>query len=179
MKPWVTGADVVTALRLPLAAAFPLVQRPDWQLAIVGAAAASDFADGILARRFGGSRVGPVIDPVADKAFMGAAFITLASQGLLQWYELIGVLLRDIFTILGFVASWAWGRPVAVPARWWGKTVTVAQLATLVALISGWGVARPFAWGTAVLAAYAAWDYGRAALAAAPPAPAAGAGRGA
>src|SRR2546430_5296625 len=58
VKPWVTRADLLTALRLPLAAAFPFVHQPMRQLALVGAAAASDFFDGMLARRFGGSRAG-------------------------------------------------------------------------------------------------------------------------
>ena len=80
MKPWGTWADVVTALRLPLAALFPFTHQPGWQLAIVGVAAATDFVDGILARRFGGSRAGAMLDPIADKAFAAAAFLTVASR---------------------------------------------------------------------------------------------------
>lgn len=163
MKPALTRADVVTALRLPLAALFPFVQRPAWQLAIVGAAAATDFVDGILARRFGGSRVGAVLDPIADKAFMVSAFVTVASRGLLEWYELLGVLLRDLLAALGFLGTWLLRRPVALPARAGGKAVTVAQLLTLVAFIAGSPLVRPLAWATAAIAVYATWDYGRAA----------------
>jgi CDP-diacylglycerol--glycerol-3-phosphate 3-phosphatidyltransferase/cardiolipin synthase len=163
VKPALTRADVVTALRLPLAALFPFVQRPAWQLAIVGAAAATDFVDGILARRFGGSRVGAVLDPVADKAFMVSAFVTVASRGLLEWYELLGVLLRDLLAALGFVGTWLLRRPVALPARAGGKAVTVAQLLTLVAFIAASPLVRPLAWATAAIAVYATWDYGRAA----------------
>ena len=163
MKPALTRADVVTALRLPLAALFPFVQRPAWQLAIVGAAAATDFVDGILARRFGESRVGAVLDPIADKAFMVSAFVTVASRGLLEWYELLGVLLRDLLAAMGFVGSWLLRRPVALPARAGGKAVTVAQLLTLVAFIAASPLVRPLAWATAAIAVYATWDYGRAA----------------
>jgi CDP-diacylglycerol--glycerol-3-phosphate 3-phosphatidyltransferase/cardiolipin synthase len=163
VKPALTRADVVTALRLPLAALFPFVQRPAWQLAIVGAAAATDFVDGILARRFGGSRVGAVLDPIADKAFMVSAFVTVASRGLLEWYELLGVLLRDVLAALGFAGTWLLRRPVALPARAGGKAVTVAQLLTLVAFIAASPLVRPLAWATAAIAVYATWDYGRAA----------------
>lgn len=163
MKPALTRADVVTALRLPLAALFPFVQRPAWQLAIVGAAAATDFVDGILARRFGASRVGAVLDPIADKAFMVSAFVTVASRGLLEWYELLGVLMRDLLAALGFLGTWLLRRPVALPARAGGKAVTVAQLLTLVAFIAGSPLVRPLAWATAAIAVYATWDYGRAA----------------
>ena len=162
-KPWVMGADVVTALRLPLAALFPFVRQPAWQLAIVGVAAASDFLDGMLARRFGGSRVGAVLDPIADKLFMAAAFATVASRGLLGWYELLGVLLRDLLAVLGFVGTWLLRRPVALPARAGGKAVTLAQVLTLVAAIAESPLARPLAWATAAIAVYALWDYGRAA----------------
>jgi CDP-diacylglycerol---glycerol-3-phosphate 3-phosphatidyltransferase len=171
VKPWGTWADVVTALRLPLAALFPFVHRPAWQLVIVCVAAASDFVDGILARRVGSSRVGAVLDPVADKVFAAAAFLTLAGRGLLTWYELVGVLLRDILAVLGFLGTWLLRRPVALPARAGGKAVTVAQILTLLAFIAGSPIARPLAWATAGIAVYATWDYGRAVarVAAAPP----------
>lgn len=163
MKPWGTWADVVTALRLPLAALFPFTHQPAWQLVIVGLAAATDFVDGILARRIGASRAGAVLDPVADKAFAAAAFLTVASRGMLAWYELVGVLLRDILAVLGFLGTWLLRRPVALPARAGGKAVTVAQMLTLVAFIAGSPLVRPLAWATAAIAVYATWDYGRAA----------------
>jgi len=161
VKPRFAVADALTALRFPLAALFPLVRSPGWQLAIVAAAAASDVADGLLARRFGASRAGTVLDPIADKAFMAVAFITVAHRGLLAWYELVGVLLRDILAVLGFVATWLLRRPVALPARAGGKAVTIAQLLTLVAAIADSTYVRHLAWATAAIAVYAIWDYGR------------------
>jgi len=161
VKRWVTTADIVTALRFPLAVLFPLVPSPGWQLAIVATAAASDMADGVLARRIGGSRAGAVLDPVADKVFMAVAFLTIAHRGLLSWYELLGVLLRDILAVLAFLATLLLRRPVALPARAGGKAVTIAQLLTLVAAIADWTYTRHLAWATAAIAVYALWDYGR------------------
>ena len=100
MKPWFTVADVLTALRLPLAVVFPFLREPAAQLAVVAVAAASDFFDGILARRFGGSRVGPFIDPVADKAFMVSAFVVVATRGGLHPLEIAAVLLKILFEVL-------------------------------------------------------------------------------
>jgi phosphatidylglycerophosphate synthase len=150
-------------LRVPLAAVFPFVRSPAWQLVIVGSAAATDVADGILARRFGGSRAGAMLDPIADKAFMAVAFLTIWLRGLLTWYELLGVLLRDLVAVLGFVATWTLRRPVALPARAGGKAVTIAQLLTLVAAIAESPHVGRLAWATAAIAVYAIWDYGRAA----------------
>src|SRR6184192_3525810 len=163
VKPWVTRADLLTALRLPLAAAFPFVHQPAWQLALVGAAAASDFFDGMLARRFGASRAGAVLDPTADKVFMAAAFLTVARTGLLHPLEIVGVVARDIVAALGYVGAWLWRRPTALPARAGGKAVTVLQLLTLVAFIARSPLVRPLAWATAAVGLYAIWDYGRAA----------------
>lgn len=163
MKPWMTWADALTALRIPLALAFPFLRSPAWQLGAVGLAAASDFFDGFLARRLGGSRAGAVLDPVADKLFMAAAFLTVARRGALDALEIVGVLGRDILAVLGFLGSWVLRRPVALPARAGGKAVTVGQILTLVASIADSPLVRPLAWATAAIGLYAVWDYGRAA----------------
>jgi len=161
VKPRFAVADALTAVRFPLAGLFPFVESPAWRLAIVAVAAASDMADGFLARRFGSSRAGAVLDPIADKVFMAVAFITVARRGLLEWYELIGVLLRDFVAVLAFLATWLLRRPVALPARAGGKAVTIAQLLTLVAAIAESPHVRRLAWATAAIAVYAIWDYGR------------------
>lgn len=155
---------MLTGLRVPLALAFPFVQPVPWRLAIVAAAAASDLLDGIVARRFGGSRAGALLDPVADKLFMAVAFVTVARAGLLPPLETVLVLARDIVAALGYAGSWLLRRPVAVPARAGGKVVTVLQLVTLTACILGSPLTRRLAWATAAVGLYAIWDYGRATL---------------
>ena len=163
MKPLVGPADVLTALRLPLAALFPFTHQPAWELAIVAGAAVTDFLDGMLARRYGGSRVGEILDPIADKVFMASAFLTVAGRGLLEWWEIAGVLARDIVAAVGAIAVWLGRRPVSRPARAGGKAVTVCQLITLAAFVAESPLVRPLAWATAAIAVYAIWDYGRAA----------------
>jgi phosphatidylglycerophosphate synthase len=129
----------------------------------VGVAAASDFFDGMLARRLGASGTGAVLDPVADKLFMAAAFATVARSGRLDVLEIVDVLARDIVAALGYAGSWLWRRPTALPARAGGKAVTVLQLLTLAACVTGSPLARRVAWATAAVGLYAIWDYGRAA----------------
>jgi phosphatidylglycerophosphate synthase len=163
VKPWATWADAVTALRVPLAIIFPLLRSPVWQLGVVALAAVSDFFDGMLARRYGSSHAGAVLDPVADKLFMAVAFLTVARRGLLHPLEIVGVLCRDILAVLGFLGSLMRRRPVALPARAGGKAVTVGQLLTLVAAIAESPLVRPLAWATGAIGLYAIWDYGRAA----------------
>lgn len=168
MNPWVTWADVLTALRIPLAVLFPFLHTVGLQLLVVGLVAASDFFDGVLARRLGSSRAGAVLDPVADKLFIATAFLTVAGRGLLYPLEIIAALGRDILAVLGFLGSWVLRRPVALPARAGGKAVTVGQILTLVAAIAESPLVRPLAWATAAVGLYAIWDYGRVAARARP-----------
>lgn len=157
-----TAADLLSAIRIPLAVAFPLASV-QWRLAILAAAAATDLLDGPLARRFGSSRFGSVIDPLADKLFMASAFGVVAFSGRLEPYEIVGVLLRDIVAAVAFVATLFTHRPRAIPARHGGKAVTVAQVLTLLAFLTDSVHLRPMAWATAAIALYAIWDYYRAA----------------
>jgi CDP-diacylglycerol--glycerol-3-phosphate 3-phosphatidyltransferase/cardiolipin synthase len=161
VKPWVKSADLLTASRIPLAVAFPFVQSPLWQLAIIAVVAVTDVLDGWLARRYGGSRLGAVLDPIADKLFMVAAFLTVAERGLLTWWEMLGVLARDIVAAIAAFTVWLLGRPTALPARAGGKAVTILQLLTLTAFIMESPLVRPLAWATAAVAVYAIWDYAR------------------
>jgi CDP-diacylglycerol--glycerol-3-phosphate 3-phosphatidyltransferase/cardiolipin synthase len=155
-------ADVLSAVRIPLALAFVLVPGARARIVILVLAVASDLLDGPLARRFGSSRLGPLADPVADKLFMAAAFGVVAFSGRLAWYEIVGVLLRDLAATLAFVVVWVRGRPASIPARAGGKAVTVAQSLALVAFLLGSELLRPLAWATAAIALYAIWDYYRA-----------------
>jgi phosphatidylglycerophosphate synthase len=155
-----TTADLLSAVRIPLAIAFPFVSNGS-RLGLLGAAAASDLLDGQIARRFGSSSIGVVLDPVADKLFMLSAFGVVAASGRLEWYEILGVLLRDLVATLAFVVTFVSRRPRAIPARAGGKAVTVAQVLTLVAFLTNSPRLRPLAWATSAVALYAIWDYYR------------------
>jgi phosphatidylglycerophosphate synthase len=157
-RPALTVADVLSAVRIPLAIVFPLVSDT-WRVVVLAAAAASDLLDGQLARRFGSSRFGSVIDPVADKLFMASAFGVVAFSGKLEWYEILGVLLRDIVASIAFLVTIFSHRPRAIPARAGGKAVTVAQVLTILAFLADSPRLRELAWATAAIALYAIWDY--------------------
>lgn len=159
----VTAADLLTLLRLPLAVLFLVINHSLARLVILAVAAGTDLLDGFLARRLGSSRFGAFIDPVADKLFMLAAFVVVAMSGALMWYEIAGVLLRDLVATLAFVTTSISARPMAIPARLGGKAVTVAQILTLVAFLTESPLLRPLAWATAAIALYAIWDYSQAA----------------
>lgn len=152
-------ADAVTLLRIPLAIAFPLFPNPSVRLAVLGLAAASDLGDGWLARRFGGSRIGAVLDPIADKLFVAMAFAVVWGSGALAWYEVVAVLARDIVATIAFVSTIATGQATAVPARLGGKAVTLLQMLTLIVFVLNWPHLQSLAWMTGGIALYAIYDY--------------------
>jgi cardiolipin synthase (CMP-forming) len=156
-----TAADVLTALRLPMAVAFVLLPGAEARLVVLALASASDLLDGWLARHLGGSRLGAFLDPVADKLFMAAAFAVVALSGRLEWYEVLGLLLRDLVATLAFVATLVTGRAASIPARVGGKAVTVGQVLTIFAFLLNSPLLRPLAWATGAVAIYAIWDYGQ------------------
>ena len=51
-RAWWSPADVLTVIRIPLAVAFLIADSTTWRLIILGLASVSDFADGLVARRF-------------------------------------------------------------------------------------------------------------------------------
>ncbi len=164
-KRLVAPPDLLTALRIPLAIGFVLLDGALERLLIVVVAAATDFFDGIWARRVGGSRFGVWLDPVADKLFMLAAFIAVLRSGALTWYETAAVLLRDIVAAAAFLGTVIRRRPTTLPARAGGKAVTVCQLLTLLAFVANSDLVRPLAWATAAISLYAIADYMRVGLA--------------
>ena len=151
--------DLLTFLRIPLAVAFVLVPSTGWRLAFLWMAGISDFVDGFAARKWGSSRLGAVLDPVADKIFVASAFGVVLAAGALTWWEVVAVLARDIAATLAFLATVAFRRPSAIAARVPGKIVTIGQLLVLWAFLLESSLFRPIAWATGAVAVYAIIDY--------------------
>lgn len=88
-------------------------------------AIASDAVDGYLARSRGLiTDLGKLLDPIADKALTGAAFIGLSILGELPWWVTMIILVREIgITIHRLMLV----EDVVVAAAWMGKLKTVAQ----------------------------------------------------
>jgi cardiolipin synthase len=114
-------------------------------LPLLAVAAATDAADGFLARRWNAaSRLGAYLDPIADKLLAATVFLGLAAAGRLPWW-LAGLVLGRDALILGF-AAWALGRTRIrkFPPSAWGKLSTILQFSLGLACLldaaapSGW-----------------------------------------
>lgn len=94
----------------------------------------TDFADGYLARLWRTeSAFGKLVDPIADKALIGAALIGLWWIGELWWWLPVLILSREILVTIArlFVAH-----RTVVAASWGGKVKTVLQTLGLVLVIA-------------------------------------------
>jgi cardiolipin synthase (CMP-forming) len=114
--------------------------RPDARLRVIAAlvfilAAAMDVLDGYVARRFNQrSRLGAILDPVADKGLVMTAIVVLAvhnrSKGFPLWFP-ISVVSRDAILVIGFLAlSKAIGRVEIRPSKI-GKMATLLQIGSI------------------------------------------------
>ncbi len=156
-----SAADALSLVRIPLAVVFVAVDAVGVRLAVLLVAAVSDFSDGWVARRFGASRAGVVLDPIADKLFMAAAFGVVLFSGALAWYEIVLVLIRDLVATIAVPVGVLTGHGRTVPARLGGKAVTLLQVLTLFAFLFDAPQLRPLAWATGAVALYALYDYNR------------------
>jgi cardiolipin synthase (CMP-forming) len=103
-------------------------------------ASISDAVDGYIARNFKQkSQLGSILDPLADKALLLSAIITLSfvqveGLGKLPLWFLILVLSRDTILVLGFACLHLFTRHITVKPHWSGKLSTFLQM-TAVAII--------------------------------------------
>lgn len=89
----------------------------------------SDAADGILARVFGWrSRLGAMLDPMADKVLITGVYLALSAIGILPVWLVLLVVLRDVFIVLGFSMAWLWKKPFDPHARFISKLNTAVQI---------------------------------------------------
>ncbi len=133
-------ANQITILRLvlvPVFAGLVLHRQYRWALVVLVGAGLSDMLDGIVARVFRQETpLGVALDPIADKLFAAAAFLSLTFRGVLPWWLTILVLGRDA-AISGtalLVMLWAGYRPFH--PSFLGKVSTCVQLATLFAAVA-------------------------------------------
>ena len=64
-------------------------------------AAVTDFLDGRIARRAGPTRLGRILDPLADRLMLSSVAVVLALRGLLPAWAVAILVGRDLLTLLG------------------------------------------------------------------------------
>ena len=172
-----TIPNILTILRLIAVPVFIFASlRGDFLLAFIlfVSAAFTDMFDGMIARRFNQrSRLGAILDPVADKTMLvcGYLFYTLYDNVPLvripEWLT-FAVFIRDFLILFFAYLLWTRVQVKRFPPSWAGKTSTVLQAATLGVVIGLNAFAPSLLWLAElmfrialVITLYSGWDYMR------------------
>lgn len=142
---WLPNA--ISLLRIALVAPILLLildGRFGWALGLFFVAGFSDGVDGYLAKRFNWhTRLGALLDPVADKLLVAGTFITLAyTQHIPVWLAAV-VILRDVLIVGGATAYNFIVKPVQGEPTKISKLNTALQLLFLLFVVSRAGFNWP------------------------------------
>ncbi len=158
-----TVPNLISLVRLLLVPVFAvlLARRQDgWAFAVLAVSGASDWLDGVLARRLGQvTRLGQLLDPAADRLFILVTIVALAWRGAVPWWLVAALVARDVVLGLMLLVLARVGEP-PLPVHLAGKAGTFALLCAFpLLLLATWSgpagtVATVLGW------AFALWGVG-------------------
>jgi cardiolipin synthase len=105
-RPLITANQVTLARLLPMPLLAWLIYEGNrvgddrylWGALIAGTLiGCTDWVDGMLARRHGPTVLGGLLDPIADKVFIGFAYTPFADSGLVPWWACALMFTREFF----------------------------------------------------------------------------------
>lgn len=155
-----TVPNALSAVRLlgvPLFLWLALGPHADgWAIVVLAVSGVTDYLDGKIARRYGlVSRVGQLLDPLADRLYILSTVLALTARGVLPLYFTVILLARDVSLalLLPVFRRYGYGPP---PVTLMGKAATYNLLYALPILLLAHGhgtaatVARPVGWAFAL-----------------------------
>lgn len=120
--------NLLTSLRFVLIPVYIAVFAKGYMIpafVIMVAAGVTDVLDGYIARRSGQvTRLGMMLDPLADKLMLITVIGSLLISGHISWAAAAAMFLRDLGMIAGGLYFHFRGKKT-VPANWMGKLTTV------------------------------------------------------
>ena len=164
-KVW-TVPNVLSMLRLLLVPVFLLLivqGRYVAALVVLVIASFTDLLDGFIARHFNQvTRLGQLLDPAADRLYIFAALIGLAAQGLVPWWIVTVIILRDVMLIVLAIvlANHGYG---PLPVHHLGKAATFALFFGIPVIMLGLAfpavqpVSEPVGWAITLWGAFLYW----------------------
>ena len=121
-------------------------------------ASVTDFFDGYIARRWDQkTKLGAILDPLADKMLILAAFLGLMMLGRASAWAVYLILIREFF-ITGFRVVMA-SDGVEVAASMAGKVKTVSQMFAVGFLLMSWPGGKLLLWIAVALTLYSGFEY--------------------
>jgi cardiolipin synthase len=137
-EPVFTVANQLTMLRMALVPAFvmlALARQWSWALVVFVVAGLTDALDGYVARHAGQiTRLGAMLDPIADKLLTGSAYIVLTwgsvAACVLPVWLTVTLLFRDLMLVAGVIVVNLTVGPIEFPPSRLGKASTALNILT-------------------------------------------------
>ena len=121
-------------------------------------ASVTDFFDGFIARELDQiTLLGKILDPLADKMLVLAAFLALMVVGEASPWAIYIIIIRELF-ITG-LRTVALAEGIDVSASWSGKVKTVVQMFAIGFLLMHWPGGEWLLWGAVAITLYSGIEY--------------------
>ena len=121
-------------------------------------ASVTDFFDGYIARSWNQmTKLGSILDPLADKMLVLAGFIGLVALDKASAFAVFLILSREMFITGLRVVAVSEGKAVASTMA--GKVKTVVQMIAIGFLIMNWPFASELLWFATLLTLYSGYEY--------------------
>jgi cardiolipin synthase len=146
--------NILTGVRILLVVPLIYVLHQEeyfFSLWIILIAGASDGLDGFLAKRYQWqSRLGSILDPIADKLLLISSYIVLALLGHLPYWLMLLVFGRDLVIMLGVLAYHLFIDSLEMEPALLSRLNTLCQILLIVAIIinqlSGFTISQAVDW---------------------------------
>ncbi|NPA81275.1 MAG: CDP-diacylglycerol--glycerol-3-phosphate 3-phosphatidyltransferase [Epsilonproteobacteria bacterium] len=121
-------------------------------------ASITDFFDGYIARNWNQiTKLGAILDPLADKMLTLAAFLGLMYIGRANPWAIYLIMTREFF-ITGLRVA-AVGEGISIAASFLGKLKTVSQMFAIGFLIMNWPGGEILLWIAVAITLYSGFEY--------------------
>jgi cardiolipin synthase len=132
------GLTVLRILVTPLFVILVIRELNHYALFVFVLAGVSDGLDGFIARMFNQrSELGAVLDPIADKLLLTAAYVSLGVLKQVPAWVVVVVISRDVVITIGVAVLKFLDIPFDVRPSLVSKWTTVVQILTIVAVLLG------------------------------------------
>lgn len=127
---------VVRILLIPVFVGLLVYGQYGYGLGVLVLAGITDGLDGIIARLANQrTRLGAILDPLADKLLLSSGFVTLAILHLIPLWAAIIVVSRDVILMAGTLLAHITDSRVEIAPTLLGKSTTVFQLIYVILVV--------------------------------------------
>lgn len=128
---------ILRILLIPVFIGFMTYRQYGYALATLFCAGITDALDGLVARMTNQqTKLGEILDPLADKLLLTSAFLTLAAFHLVPSWVVILVVSRDLILMLGTVVAHVTNVAIDITPTVLGKGTTLCQLTYVLLVVA-------------------------------------------